>query len=60
MIFLSLVKLNSIHFDFDNAVVIRTHCVQGLGVWLNNKMYFHHQLIIYFLYLQSFLNSLTL
>jgi hypothetical protein len=55
-------KTNSIHFDYqlDNAVVIRTHCVKDLGVWLNNKMYFHRHLIIYFLYLQSFLSSLTL
>jgi hypothetical protein len=37
-------KTNSIHFDYQlgNAVIMRTDCVKGLGVWLDNKLYFHH------------------
>jgi hypothetical protein len=37
-------KSNSIHFDYHlgNAVFTRTDCVKVLGVWLDNRPYFHH------------------
>jgi hypothetical protein len=37
-------KTNNIHFDYQlgNAVITRTDCVKGLGVWLDNTLYFHH------------------
>jgi hypothetical protein len=37
-------KTNSIHFDchIGSAVITRSDCVKDLGVWLDNKLYFHH------------------
>jgi hypothetical protein len=37
-------KTNSIHFDYRlcNTVITRTDCVKDLGVWLDNKLYFHY------------------
>jgi ssRNA-specific RNase YbeY (16S rRNA maturation enzyme) len=37
-------KTNSIHFDYHlgNTVITRTDCVKDSGVWLDNKLYFHH------------------
>jgi hypothetical protein len=50
MLILSLAKL-TIHFDYQlgNALIMRTDCVKGLGVWLDNKLYFIIVLIIHFL-----------
>jgi hypothetical protein len=37
-------KANNIHFDnrLGNTVIKHTDCVKDLGVWLDNKLYFHH------------------
>jgi hypothetical protein len=37
-------KTNSIYFYYHlcNAAITRTDCVKDLGVWLDNKLYFHH------------------
>jgi hypothetical protein len=37
-------KTNSIHFVYylGNEIIMCTDCVKDLGVWLDNKLYFHH------------------